>query len=147
MFNKSYDHGTDNNNSQTVNVYNSYAPAAQSASAITSVSMFGIMAVLLLGIAMLIERLISGFISGLFGTIAALIVMLGTIFPWLISGAVAVALGFIALRSLPEAIAEVGDIRYRRSLAASNARLLGVKDVDGVILDVRATTIEHTTKL
>lgn len=85
-----------------------------------------------------IATIVQAAINGL----AAIAVSLVEVLPWLAGGAVIVALVVVALRSLPQAIAEIDDIRYRRALALSNVKMLEAKDVDSIVLDMRPERAE-----
>ena len=77
-------------------------------------------------------------VQSLAGMIVALVAMLTAVIPWLVGGAVLVALAALVIRSLPQAVAEANEIRYR--LAAQRQPLMlevKDKDVDYPTIDLR----------
>lgn len=111
----------DQTNHQTVIVNNNVQSGASPAS---SLAMFGMFVILLVGLAVVAERALYVLVMGI-----------ASIIPWLVGGGAAVAIGVFILRSLPEAIGEVQDIRYRRALAQQSMKMLEAKDVDCIVLD------------
>lgn len=125
-----FNHNHDQNNYQAVTVNNHLQPSGGT-SPVSSLAMFGMFVILLVGLAVVAERALYVLIMGIASIVAGLV----TIVPWLVGGGVVVALGIFILRSLPEAIGEVQDIRYRRALAQQSVKMLEVKDVDCIVLD------------
>ena len=138
MFNKSYDHSQ--HNSQTIHI--NLSPAGQRTDAVTSLVMFGVFAGAIVGIVLGLAHTVTGVVASLATVLVALFATIAAIFPWLACGAVVVALAVIALRSLPEAMAEIEEIRYHRALAASHVKMLEAKNVDSVVLDMRPVRVE-----
>jgi Na+/proline symporter len=76
-------------------------------------------------------------VQSLAGMIVALVAMLTAVIPWLVGCAALVALAAMIIRSLPQAVAEASEIRYR--LAAQRQPLmLEAKDVDYSTVDLRS---------
>jgi hypothetical protein len=63
--------------------------------------------------------------------------MLTAVIPWLVGGAVLVALATMIIRSLPQAIAEASEIRYRLA-AQRQPMMLETKDAEYTVLDLRS---------
>lgn len=136
MFNKSHElHGH-----QAVHV-NLQQPSQQTG-AMASLSMFGMFVLLLVGLGVIIERLVTGVVQSLSSVLIAALATVTALVPWLAGGVVIVALVVVALRSLPQAMAEIDDIRHRRALAMNNARMLEAKNVDNTIFVVRPERAE-----
>ncbi len=138
MFNKSYDQ------SNHQSVYVGAQPSQQGGNEMVAVAGLVIVAtIIIVLVAAVVGALgaISYALVGLFdsvaGVLVALLATVTALVPWLAGGVVIVALVVVALRSLPQAIAEVEDIRYRRALTLNNVRMLEAQNVDDTIFVVR----------
>lgn len=150
MFNRHTEEHHEMRNYQSVNVH--VAPGSQQSTPLAGLAMFGMLVVLMAGLAVVVYRLIvdtveilAGMVVALLGAVASLLSAVVALVPWLAGGAVLVALAIVALRSLPEAIEEAAALR-RHYLAARQPMMLEVKDVDYSVVVLRpvrsVTTID-----
>lgn len=137
MFNRHVDDSQHNNNYQSVSV--NVAPSAYTPSQsapLVSLAVFGMFVIAGVGLAVIVYRLITDTLEILAGVLVALLTTVAALAPWLIGGGALLALGIVALRSLPEAIEEAAAIR-RHYIAARQPMMLEVKDVDYSVVTLR----------
>lgn len=143
MFNRHHEDHQNNYQSVTVNLA---GMGQQSQAPLAGLAMFGMLVILLTGLAVIVYRLVVDTIALLAGVVMALLATVTALAPWLVGGGVLVALAIVALRSLPEAIEEAAAIR-QHYIASRQPLLLEAKDVDYSVVVLRpvrsVVTIEH----
>ena len=141
MFNRHDEHNHHNNQTVTVNTASGNQAVASATVALVTV---GLITATVCVVALLVSQVAISLLAAITTMVTALFAAIVVALPWLAGGGVIVALGTVALRSLPQAAAEVEGIRYRRALAQSNVRMLEAKSVDDFILDVRPVPVVIT---
>lgn len=140
MFNRHHEDHQNNYQSVTVNLA---GMGQQSQAPLAGLAMFGMLVILLTGLAVIVYRLIVDTIGILAGVVMALLATVTALAPWLVGGGVLVVLAIVALRSLPEAIEEAAAIR-QHYIASRQPLLLEAKDVGYPVVDVRPVRVVNT---
>lgn len=145
MFNRHHEDQREQNNYQSVTV--NLSSYSQQSAPLTGLAAFGMLIILLTGLAVILYRLIVDTIEILAGVVVALLSTVTTLTPWLVGGGVLVALVVVALRALPSAIEEAVVIQQR--IASRQPLLLEVKEADYpvvVLRPVRSVTTINTER-
>lgn len=146
MFNRHHEDQREQNNYQAVTVNLAGGYSRQSAP-LASLAMFGMAVVLVAGLAVVVYRLIVDTVEILAGVVVALLSAVVALVPWLAGCAVLFALCWLALREVPQALAEAQDLRYRLAAQRHPPKMLEVKHVDDTVVILRPVrpviTIEH----
>lgn len=133
MLNKSHD--------QHIAIYNNVAPAQASnnndGNIITAIAGLVIVASTVVVMCLVVWQVAIRLIDALVALLSSLIAIL----PWLAGVAVVVVLVCWFLRSLPEAIDEVAEIRYRRMIARQQVLMLEQKNANCIVVDSTAARI------
>lgn len=134
MLNKSHD--------QHIAIYNNVAPAQASnnndGNIITAIAGLVIVASTVVVMCLVVWQVAIRLIDALVTLLSSLIAVL----PWLAGMAVVAVLVYWFLRSLPEAIDEVQEMRYRRMIARQRVLMLEQKDAHYTVVDSIAARIE-----
>lgn len=141
MFNRHHEDHQNNYQSVTVNL--AAGMGQQSQAPLAGLAMFGMLVILLAGLAVIAYRLVVETIGILAGVVMALLATVTALAPWLVGGGVLIALAIVALRSLPEAIEEAAAIR-QHYIASRQPLLLEAKDVGYPVVDVRPVRVVAT---
>lgn len=135
MLNKSHDHHIEIHN------YSTASPAYEQRydnSNLAAVCIVTIIAAVVIGVVRSVQSVLVHLIDALATVASSLIAIL----PWLAGVAVVAVLVYWFLRSLPEAIDEVAEIRYRRMIARQQVLLLEQKNASYITVDSVAARIE-----
>lgn len=141
MFNRHSDDSQHNHTYQTVSVNVAPSSANQGmASAIVAIVAIGMGLAAVAVVALLVWQVIVSLFATLTTIVTALLAAVTALAPWLVGGGVLLALGIVALRSLPQAIEEAAAIR-QHYIASRQPMMLEAKDVDNHVLDLRPVRI------
>jgi len=141
MFNRHHEDQREQNNYQSVTV--NLSGRSQQSAQLAGLAMFGMLVILLAGLAVILYRLIVDTIEILAGVVVALLSTVTALTPWLVGGGVLVALAVVALRALPEAIEEAVVIR-QHYIASRQPLLLEEKDVGYPVVDALPVRVVTT---
>lgn len=134
MFNRHHEDQREQNNYQSVTV--NLSSYSQQSAPLTGLAAFGMLVILLTGLAVILYRLIVDTIEILASVVVALLTTVAALSLWLIGGGVLVALVVLVLRELPQALYEAGELR-QRYIAQRQPPMLEVKRANNQLVVLR----------